>query len=41
MKKPIRSLQPIKVTRALSPKTAPVKRAGGCGCGRTIKRNNG
>ncbi|WP_269766150.1 hypothetical protein [Parageobacillus thermoglucosidasius] len=37
-KKPIPSLQPIKVTRVPSPKAAPVKRAGGCGCGRIIKK---
>ncbi|KYD15454.1 hypothetical protein B4168_2914 [Anoxybacillus flavithermus] len=36
MKKRVSAFQPIKVTRAPSSKA--VKRAGGCGCGRTIRK---
>ncbi|KYD10539.1 hypothetical protein [Saccharococcus caldoxylosilyticus] len=41
MKKPIPSSKQIKAKRVISPKMTPAKRAGGCGCVRTIKRNNG
>jgi hypothetical protein len=41
MKKAIQSPQQIKAKRVYSSKKKPAKRAGGCGCGRTIKRNNG